>query len=156
MKKLLLILIPVLVVFCFAGCSSGPNEQTYTRIELNTENYDEYISLNFYYSDCQIVAIEESELISTCSIFGIANIETSKKIDCVFEDVALSYSPVDTSWEIYGWGNITAELDINGYSKSSFSFYFADSLINLPYFGEHLLKEISVSGYVLVPVGDTQ
>ena len=84
MKKLLLILIPVLVVFCFAGCSSDSNKQTYTRIELNTENYDEYISLNFYYSDCQIVAIEESELISTCSIFAIANIETSKKKSTAF------------------------------------------------------------------------
>lgn len=156
MKKLLLILIPILVVFCFVGCSSDSNEQTYTRIELNTENYDEYISLNFYYSDCQIVALNEDEIISTCSIFGIANIQTSKKIDCVFENAVLSYSPADISWEIYGWGNITAELDINGYSKSSFSFYFADSLLNLPYFGEHLLKDISVSGYVLVPVGDTQ
>lgn len=156
MKKIVSVLVVILsLLMCtLVGCSSNSSQQTHTRITLNADNYDEYISLNFYYSDCQIIAIEESEPISTCSIFAIVTIETSKKIDCIFEDVVLSYAPADLSWETYGWGKITAALDINGYSKSSFSFYYAASLVNLPYFGEHLLKDISVSGHLIVPIED--
>lgn len=152
MKKIASFLIVILSVLMFtlAGCSQSQSQE-YMKIELTAENYTEYISINLYYIDYQIISSQEDDFGTIIyTVNQTIGVETSKRIDIQFENATISYTPNSESLR----GNIEATLDINGNSKSSFTRFIGYAFAELPHLGNHLLENITFEGSILMPVED--
>lgn len=149
MKKIVSILAVVLSLFMFTlvGCSA-PQKQEYTRVKLTADNYTEYISVNLYYIDYQIVSSQENEFgLVTYTVNQTIAVETSRKTAVRFENASMMYSPESDSSR----GKISTSLNMNGSSISSFTRFFEHSFAELPHLSNFLLGDIEFEGYVLIP-----
>lgn len=150
MKKIASVLAVILsvLIFTLAGCSQSQSQE-YTKIELAAENYSEYISINLYYIDYQIISSQESEFGTvTYTVNQTIGVETSKRANIQFENATILYTPDENSSR----GRIEVTLDVNGKSKSSFTRFSQYAFAELPHLSNHLLGDISFKGYVLLPV----
>lgn len=149
MKKLLLVLVPVLVAFCFAGCSSASNEPTYASLSLTEENYSDYIAVNTYFSDFQYsVSNDSTNTFTQYDLACIGHLETSPKKNFLFDDVTICFSISYSG--IYTASACTVRLDISGYSHGSFSCHRENFSIFAPPTQPLNISVLEISGYVLV------
>jgi hypothetical protein len=149
MRRLLILLISLLLIFgSFTFCSCITTETTYNKIELTESNYDKYIAINIYFSDGVAVLTQDNKYDTAC----IGNVETSKRTDCIFEDVSILIKPSVSTLTYDFVSSVYLNLDINGNAHASFSCYANDkTLIRFPYAGKSAVVVSTISGYVLVP-----
>lgn len=152
MKKIVscLIIILSILIFSLTGCS---NNSTESRISLTTENYHNWLSPNLYISDLQIIPSQGEN--TTYTLSCALNIETVKTADVQFENVSITYSFYKIGY--YSDSQISTRIGYNGESHTSLALISRNRMIiDFPSPGLNLVEVIDVSGYVLVPVGDTQ
>lgn len=135
----------------FAACSNST--ENYERIELTTENYEKYISINIYLSDyTAIVSPQDS---SHYDLAVVVNITTSKKKNCTFENVEIEFTPSSTIWLLSSFpSSIKTKLDICGKSHSSVvatrENYPSNRASTISLTSINGIVK-SISGYVLIP-----
>lgn len=145
MKKLFCTILCCCFFIPFFSC-----EKT-QKIHLTTQNCSQYLNFNMYVTDFNDGLYNDDKPYISC----IVHIETSKKIDCHFENVNISYTPHSSgSW--IARQSITKQIlttaDYNG--KSHATYYCIDinpkAVPNLPNldFTTDLIKKIE--GYVIL------
>lgn len=151
MKKLISIILCIIFIFSLSACEIDK------RIALTKDNYSEYININVYISDYSCVISKQDNFTTNYDITVVVHIETSKKIDCEFEGVSITYSPSTTSlwrytYKVYSFPNTT--LNLEGESHIS----YAATKVNSPSIDISTTvltstKDIvhSIEGYVIVP-----
>ena len=156
MKRLSTIFV-VLACFCsvltLSACNSNTqsNEPTFERIALTEENYSKYISVNAYISDFQYSLIEDDT--QTHHYYNkacIGNIETSKRTNCYFECVSITFS-IEGTWDTLG-GRCYVDLDFYGNSHGSFPYFDSNSPLFSPPHQPTSIEVVNISGYVLLPM----
>lgn len=117
MKKIISTLICfVLLLLPFTACNDSVTE---TKIELTKDNCLDYINFNMYITDFENVKFSnKDELYISCVI----HIETSKKINCHFENVVITYFVLQTTLWNYNQGTYGTEgtLDYDGRSHVTY------------------------------------
>ncbi len=113
MKKLILIFLTVLIFCCFCGCNNSslePNNVTQPEpITLTNDNYQNYLSINMYLTDFNIVnGSPKYESV-------IVNIQTKKRANCYFENVVIEYKINYPNWNISD-SSLKTNIDYNGES----------------------------------------
>lgn len=149
MKKIVSVLAVVfsLLMCTLVGCSSNDEAKT-SRIELTLDNYQEYLGVNFYYTDQQAISLENEKYALYCT----GHFETVRIIDCSFENVTITYASPD----IYGWrtnpGGLQAIVSNEGTSHTSFGLTNSmhSSLISYPSANLPYVKVTGISGFVIV------
>ena len=145
MKKIIYLLFALLFPLCFmCGCSNNQTTEP-TKIQLTTENYSQYISLNLVYGN--FIVYENSS-------YCIATIKTSSAKDSlIFKDVKIEFTLSHNGWITYGpalnRNIIQAELSYNGISESSMSLWRDDTVIAPPSSHVSDIIVIAISGEVL-------
>ena len=180
MKKLTTLIIALLIAclpLTFFGCDFGSEtseQQTdtsaqqieYNRIELTTENYDEYLYISSTISDCLYDVVEVNESTSThyYNLSCIINVEISPaRKEYRFEGLStltdngnfarISLSFDDLPWSIFGG---SCRVDYYGYAKHSIAAHQEDSYqLAFPIlYNSSIRPTVAVSnifGYVLIP-----
>ncbi len=155
MKKFIttIIIACLIVISCLGltACSDSNDELQKEKIKLTTENYGKYISINLYFSDCQVAPSAKTNEFSTYySLSCIGNIETSKRINCQFEGVNILFDVgMLTGWTI---GTPFSSLNWEGESHCSFSASKEDtSLLKYPNTTKYTILICKIEGYVIVP-----
>ena len=154
MKKIVscLIIILSILTFSLTGCSNNNAE---SRISLTTENYHNWLSPNLYISDLQIIPSQGEN--TTYTLSCALNIETVKTADVQFENVSITYSFSKIEQWYYSDSQISTRIGYNGESHTSIALISRNRMIiDFPSPGLNLVEVADVSGYVLVPAGDTQ
>lgn len=149
MKKIVSILAVVLslLMFTLVGCSNN-NESKTSRIELTLDNYQEYLGVNFYYTDQQAIPVENDRYTLYCT----GHFETVKTTDCSFQNVIITYS----SPNIQGWftnpGGLQAIVSNEGVSHTSFGLTntSTSSIISYPSANLPYVNVTGISGFVIV------
>jgi len=114
MKNLTSLLILIAILASLLSLSSCENK-SYDR--LNETNYTAYINVNFYFSD---VKTEYND--GSYTLYCIVHVETSScSTDYTFSGASLTLSPNVGLFERAS--NVTLELDGNGVSHSSFTYF---------------------------------
>jgi hypothetical protein len=152
MKKIITafaMLICLCATLAFSAC--GSNEQTYERIALTEANYSEYISVNTYFSDFQYSLTEnDTQTNQYYNLSCIGNLETSKRINCFFEYVSITFSISGAgTWNTLG--GCYVELDSIGNSHGTFPCFVSNYPIFSPPHQPTSIEVINIRGYVLVP-----
>ena len=151
MKKLpIIIAATVLAALPLAACNTSNNSVDYERISLDAMNYVNYIAVNFGYTDIECTLSDATtDYTNYYDVACIGNITTSKKADCLFENVAVTFYFSIDSYITPRYG-CTLYLDIDGDAQGSFSCYARDvALSSLPQQAE--ITMVDIEGYVLVP-----
>lgn len=109
----------IISLLFLVSCKSSESGSEYETIKLTKENYSEYISINAYVSDFTAIISEQTEISTRYNLSLVVHIETSKKVDCEFEDVSITYSPYRAAlWQYSSFPSATLNLD--GESHTSF------------------------------------
>lgn len=162
MKKIIsLVLISILLLCCISlyGCEK---KEEYKRVKLTTQNYTNYISINSYATDYNVVPLQENSLgnIEYCAS-AVIHVVTSKRADCYFENVTIEYK---TTYGIL-WETSNEEvcakvmLDYNGESHYSGAVLIdrnggvESSIAASLYTQTQFFNKVkAIEGYVLIPV----
>lgn len=149
MKKLISIVLCIISIFSLSACGSD------RRIALTKDNYSEYININIYISDYSFVISKQDELTTRYDISVVVHIETSKKADCTFEGVSITYSPINTIFWKYTYEPFPeAILDLEGESHISYAATKANSPsidISTSFLTSTNNIVHSIEGFVVVP-----
>ncbi len=152
MKRILAVILVLVCAMCVWSCDKETDTE-YEKVELTSENFEDYITLNAYITD---FTISESGSNDKKMYSCVVHIETYGIRDYVFEDVKINYKrPSDLQWNkstIPAIGGLDANLGSNGNSHVSF-ITWSGSITALD--TSSFLKNIEfgrVSGYVYVPV----
>ena len=149
MKRLISIVLCIISIFSLSACGSD------RRIALTKDNYSEYININIYISDYSFVISKQDELTTRYDISVVVHIETSKKIDCEFEGVSITYSPINTAFWKYTYKPFPkATVNLEGESHISYAATKANSpSINISTSFLTSTNNIvhSIEGFVIVP-----
>ena len=149
MKRLISIVLCIISIFSLSACGSD------RRIALTKDNYSEYININVYISDYSFVISKQDELTTRYDISVVVHIETSKKIDCEFEGVSITYSPINTAFWKYTYEPFPkTTVNIEGGSHISYAATKANSpSINISTSFLTSTNNIvhSIEGFVIVP-----
>lgn len=149
MKRLISIVLCIISIFSLSACGSD------RRIALTKDNYSEYININVYISDYSFVISKQDELTTSYDISVVVHIETSKKIDCEFEGVSITYSPINTTFWKYTYEPFPkTTVNIEGGSHISFvatrtNSYSIDVSTSLLTSTNNIVH--SIEGFVVVP-----
>lgn len=156
MKRIISAILCILTVFSLFACgTSGDTE--YEKIKLTKENYSDYINIDIYIDDYSFIASEQYS--SKCyDMSVVVHIETSKKADCTFEDVSITYSPSNTAsrlWQ-YTYNDTLPDATLNLEGESHIS--YAATKANSPFIDiwTSVLTSTnnivhSIEGFVIVP-----
>lgn len=151
MKRLISIVLCIISIFSLSACGSD------RRIALTKDNYSEYININIYISDYSFVISKQDELTTRYDISVVVHIETSKKADCTFEGVSITYSPFNTALWRYTYTVSSlpdATLNLEGESHTSYAATKSNSpSINISTSVLTSTNNIvhSIEGFVIVP-----
>lgn len=149
MKRLISIVLCIISIFSLSACGSD------RRIALTKDNYSEYININIYISDYSFVISKQDELTTRYDISVVVHIETSKKADCTFEGVSITYSPINTIFWKYTYEPFPeATLDLEGESHISYAATKANSPsidISTSFLTSTNNIVHSIEGFVVVP-----
>ena len=106
------------IAFAFSLSACGTSEMEYERVQLTKDNYSDYINIDAYISDYSFIISEQTNLITKYDLSVVVHIETSKKVDCTFENVSITYSPFYTPlWQYtYRVSSPNATLNLEGES----------------------------------------
>lgn len=118
MKKIFSIVLCVVFLIQFTSCGNKTEVQ---KIVLTKENCTEYLNFTMYVTDYNNVTFQNDD--DNIYISCIVHIETSKKMECQFENVTISYTPhFSTIWQIrQGIGNKTlTSADYHGKSHATY------------------------------------
>lgn len=164
MKKIVSLFLCMVFIFSLSACSSKEKEEECKRIALTKDNYSKYININIYFTDfsfavskqTQSTVFSKTELIAEeYALSVVVHIETSKKVECTFENVSIAYTPhliLSSFWNDSYSSRPTTTLNLEGESHIS---YIAtrertsiDDALTTP-----STKALigSIQGYVLVP-----
>lgn len=122
MKKIISLFLCIAFMFSLSACDNTDTE--YEQIALTKDNYSEYININVYVSDYSFVVSEQTELGTRYNISVVVHIETSKKADCAFEGVSITYSPFNTALWQYTYLSTSlpnTTLNLEGESHTSYA-----------------------------------
>ena len=122
MKKIISLFLCIAFMFSLSACDNTDTE--YERIALTKDNYSEYININVYVSDYSFIVSEQTELGTRYNISVVVHIETSKKADCTFEGVSITYSPFNTALWQYTYLSTSlpnTTLNLEGESHASYA-----------------------------------
>ena len=98
------------VIILTSSACQNDNEKQYERIALTSSNFHKYICINTYITDLTYEYVEST---GYYECFSVLNIETSKKIECTFEDVFIfKFNPTAINFN-------PISIDYNGDSHSS-------------------------------------
>jgi hypothetical protein len=162
MKKIIsIVLISILLLCCISlyGCEK---KQEYKRIKLTKDNYKNYISINSYVTDYNVVPIHENSLggLEYCAS-AIIHVVTSKRDNCFFENVSIEYqTTISSLWE-YSHDNASAIVTLNYNGESHYSGAavidrnggVTSNIAASLYVPSNTFKHVkAIEGYVLVPV----
>lgn len=156
MKKLISIVLCIVSILSLSACGAD-KEAEYERIQLTKDNYSDYININVYVDDYSFVVSEQTDLTKRYDISVVVHIETSKKADCTFEGVSITYSPFNTAlWQYtYIVSSLPdTTLDLEGESHISYAATKANSpSINISTSVLTSTNNIvhSIEGFVIVP-----
>ena len=117
MKKIIYLLLCITLIFSISSCEDSG------RIALTKYNYSEYINIDVYVTDYSFIISEETDVSTIYKISVVVHIETSKKVDCTFEGVSITYSPPKISSWTYAYDLSSppkATLNIEGESHTSY------------------------------------
>ena len=128
--------------------------QKYEKVSLTTLNYFNYLTIHTEF-DCNIIYVGNNSY--TLCIDG--TITTTKKIDCYFENVYISYT-FDYDDAIYDSMSTIPRIqaDYEGYSIVSFFATKENTVLSFAYNVPFLSSDISIeniSGYVYVPIQES-
>lgn len=156
MKKLISIVLCIVSILSLSACGAS-EEVEYEKIQLTKDNYSDYININVYVDDYSFVVSEQTDLVKQYDISVVVHIETSKRIDCTFEGVSITYSPFNTALWQYTFLTTSypdTTLDIEGNSHLSYAATKTGaSSINVPTSVLTSANNIvqSIEGFVIVP-----
>lgn len=133
MKKLFCTLLCCTSILSLASCSpKEENKETY--VTLTADNCAKYINFNMYITDYSNTLVSNGLSEDSTGISCVVHIETSKKIDCRFDNVSITYSPTYSGTWDYNYGSTplpNATLDYEGHSHISYiAFNHNSSLSN--------------------------
>ena len=123
MKKLISIVLCIVSILSLSACGAD-KETEYERIQLTKDNYSDYININVYVDDYSFIVSEQTDLSKRYDISVVVHIETSKKADCTFEGVSITYSPSNTALWRYTYTVSSlpdATLNLEGESHISYA-----------------------------------
>ncbi len=123
MKKLISIVLCIVSILSLSACGAD-KETEYERIQLTKDNCSDYININVYIDDYFFVVSEQTDTTQRYDISVVVHIETSKKIDCTFDDVSITYSPLySTFWQCTYPPTLlpTTTLNLEGESHISYA-----------------------------------
>ena len=128
--------------------------QKYEKVSLTTLNYFNYLTIHTEF-DCNIIYVGNNSY--TLCIDG--TITTTKKIDCYFENVYISYT-FDYDDAIYDSMSTIPRIqaDYEGYSIVSFFATKENTVLSFTYNVPFLSSDISIeniSGYVYIPIQES-
>ena len=129
MKKLISVVLCIVSILSLSACGAD-KETEYERIQLTKDNYSDYININVYVDDYSFVVSEQADLSKRYDISVVVHIETSKKADCTFEGVSITYSPFNTAlWQYtYTVSSLPdTTLNLEGESHTSYAATKANS-----------------------------
>lgn len=108
------------LLLTFTACQDEPQ---YERIMLTKDNYEQYLSVNSYITD---VTCEEYVQFGETyyNLAYVQHIETSKKIDCTFENVSITFTGAGIVSNSHHTNMRPQTLDYNG--NSHFSMMWID------------------------------
>ena len=150
MKKIFCIILLIATLFSISSCEK--NEPEYERIQLNKDNYLDYLSIDVYVTDFSFVISKQTEYANYYDVSVVVHIETSKKVECTFEDVSITFKKPETAWQYRSISFPNATLNLNGESHTSYvltkenciDFDIPTSLIKLS------ANYVTIAGYVIV------
>ena len=166
MKKMSLMLVSIVMALTcigLVGCSNGAQteEQTseveYEEIKLTTTNCVDYLAFNVYFTDYDLIQLEETILNNQYyyTVSVVVHITTSSvNPDCIFKGVQVTFGNRATSWTT---GNSvlypSAKVDAWGNSHSSLTAVKEHVLMSAvaPYEFGTSTHINTISGSVLVP-----
>ena len=121
-------------------------EQEYEKVSLTVSNYKNYIAFNLSYSDCLCATNEYGYF----NLYCMANVSTSRKADCYFENVTIMYQVTVSEWSS---SSALVELDYEGNSAGStfMSKNTTSSTIEFLDSSFYSITVKSISGKVIVP-----
>ena len=180
MKKLTTLIIALLIAclpLTFFGCDFGsetseqPTDTSaqqieYDRIELTTENYDEYLYISSTISDClyDVVEVNESTGSHYYNLSCIINVEISPaRKEYRFEGLSTltdngNFARISLSFDNLPWSTFggSCRVDYYGYAKHSITTHQEESLqLDFPIlYNSSISPSVAVSniyGYVLIP-----
>ncbi len=117
MRKIFSIVLCFFFLIQFTSCGNKTEEQ---RIPLTKENCTKYLNFTMYVTDYNNVTFHND---NNTYISCIVHIETSKKVECQFENVTISYiPPFSTIWVVrQSIGNQTSTTaDYHGKSHATY------------------------------------
>lgn len=139
------------------ACSSQDDNIEYESIPITKENYADYIAINMYYTDCNAYLSDKTnDNFTYYKMYCIGHIETSRKQDCYFNNVTITFSvQPETLWQAYMSDSPTSNLDYQGYSHCSFTIEYRSDSFQI-YFPDSNPENIgikSITGTVFVRKG---
>lgn len=154
MKKFISIIFCIISILSLSACTSS-SETEYERIQLTKDNWSDYLSINVYVDDYFFVITEQTGTSRKYDISVVVHIETSKKVDCTFDDVSISYSPLYTpNWDYTYTSFPKTTVNLEGESHISCVAMRTHSYINYITTSD-LTSTVnivqSINGFVVVP-----
>lgn len=156
-KKLLSLIL--LVVFLFpctmlTACKNEEPVEEYKEITLTTDNYSDYIAINVYYTDYNVLPSDKTGQYTTYyHAYCIAHIETSRKMDCHFQNVTIRFAYKDSVlWTSPSYAKTRTTLDYNGYSHSTISLELLhdSTQIEFPISSASFIKITEITGIAIL------
>lgn len=177
MKRIISLFLTTILLLCCCfslfGCEEKNNQESnnesnheekpkYERIQLNKANFTKYIAINAYITDYNVTPLYESPIGTMYyAASATVHITTSKRADCYFENVRISY-PANIGNDLwYNSADVVspvAYLDYEGNSHCSLniaceehSLSIASSTSRFTSTSHYIVLD-NISGYVLVPI----
>lgn len=154
MKKFISIVLCIVSILSLSACGADKETED-ERIQLTKDNYSDYININVYVDDYSFVVSKQTDLAKRYDISVVVHIETSKKADCTFDGVSITYSPFNTELWQYAYNSLPdTTLNPEGESHTSYVATKANSTsINISTSVLTFTNKIvhSIEGFVVVP-----
>ncbi len=165
MKRIVCSILCLALLLPLSACG----ETEYERIPLTVDNYEEYININMYITDYCFAITKQTSSGPWYSLSCVVHFETSKKVDCTFEDVSIAYTPkrdgiTHHHWEYSVWAegvngelmlNPETALDFEGHSHISFAATVEEhpalDFLTFSLTSKRYWNVDSIQGYVVVP-----